>query len=147
MITSSAGYYYVTIISADRDLIFGEVVDGQVRLSEWGRIADFEWRRLAGRWPNVNIDEFVIMPNHIHGIIAIHSEPAGAPTAGMVVNKFKGDVTRNIRGFERGRIVWQRDYRERVVRDDKELEAFRDYIRLNPGRWSEDEEYRERRDL
>ena len=68
---TQAGGYHVTIVTAGRECLFGEVVDGEVRLNWEGQVARREWARLARRFPHVQLDAFVVMPNHIHGIIII----------------------------------------------------------------------------
>ncbi|MGB8648165.1 MAG: transposase [Anaerolineae bacterium] len=68
---SQAGVYYVTIIAQDRSCLFGEIVDAEMRRNDAGKMLQTEWDALCGRFPNIELDEFVIMPNHIHGIIVI----------------------------------------------------------------------------
>jgi putative transposase len=66
------GAYFVTICTADRQPILGEIVNGAMRLSAAGRIVEQEWRRLVRHFPNIRLDAYVIMPNHLHGIIVIN---------------------------------------------------------------------------
>jgi REP element-mobilizing transposase RayT len=75
---SQAGAYFITIVTQDRACLFGEVVDGEMRLNEAGRMVEKWWAELNHKFPNVRTDEFVIMPNHFHGIIVITSNPVGA---------------------------------------------------------------------
>jgi REP element-mobilizing transposase RayT len=76
---SQAGAYFVTICTQDRACLFGEVVDGEMRLNDVGRMVVAEWERLPERFPDVALDAFVVMPNHIHGIIVItHPDRVGA---------------------------------------------------------------------
>ena len=80
---TSAAAYFVTVVTHERQALFGDVVDGQVLLSEAGRIAAEEWARTAEVRANVELDEFVVMPNHVHGIIWIVDEGReGAPWRG-----------------------------------------------------------------
>ena len=78
---SQPGAYFVTIVTQDRLCLFGDVVGGTVRLNGAGRLAQAAWERLPCRFPGIDLDAFVVMPNHIHGIIAING-PVGAPPAG-----------------------------------------------------------------
>lgn len=70
---SSAGAYFVTICAWQRECVFGEISDGEMRLNETGRLVDTCWRAIAGYFQQVSLDEFVVMPNHLHGIIVINS--------------------------------------------------------------------------
>ncbi len=76
-----AGAYFVTITAQGRACLFGEVVGEQMRLNEAGGMLQEVWRGLSQRFPDVEVGSFVVMPNHVHGIIALH-EPVGAPLVG-----------------------------------------------------------------
>ena len=78
---SQPGAYFVTIVTQDRLCLFGDVIGGTVRLNGAGRLAQAAWERLPCRFPGIDLDAFVAMPNHIHGLIAING-PVGAPPAG-----------------------------------------------------------------
>jgi len=67
----SDGAYFVTLCTYQRECLFGEVVDGEIRLNEYGRIVESIWEELSARYPVIDLDSFVVMPNHVHGIIAI----------------------------------------------------------------------------
>ena len=75
---SKAGMYFVTLVCRQRACLFGEVIDGKMRLSAAGQIVQQEWRRLGQQFPDARIDVFVVMPNHVHGIIVIHPDVVGA---------------------------------------------------------------------
>ncbi len=164
---SSPGAYSVTIVTRGREHLFGQVVAGEMRLNAFGEIVAETWLWLARQYPYVRLDEWVVMPNHFHGILWIVdiSNDAGrgasrrAPTGGsqlvptdenpikikplgQLVGAFKTVSAKRInllRGTP-GVSVWQRDYYERIVRDDRALDAIRRYIRYNPLRWDEDRE-------
>src|SRR5699024_8478906 len=68
---SSAGLYFVTICLQNRECIFGDITDGNMQLNEWGEIARRNWMNTESIRANVKLDAFVIMPNHVHGIIQI----------------------------------------------------------------------------
>jgi len=162
---ASSGAYFVTLVTYERVCWFGEVADAgvncQVMLSEYGRIAREEWFCTAQRRPNVILheDEFVVMPNHVHGIIWIMEDEVGAqrrcaPTMhdhnpslyvapgslGAIVRAYKSAVARRINALRKtpGAPMWQRNYYEHIVRSEKELALIQEYIAHNPSRWHED---------
>ncbi len=160
---SQAGAYFITICTHDRECVFGNVVEGDVILSEYGRVVEAEWVKTANIRNNVELDIFVAMPNHFHGVLIIvgggnctgrgtarrastaMSERFGKPTSGSlptIVRSFKSAVTRRInelRGTPRAP-VWQRSYYEHVVRGEDDLDEIRKYIMSNPLKWELDEE-------
>ena len=162
---SQSGAYFVTICSFRRMPIFGRISDREVVLSAEGRIVREEWLRTEIIRKEITLDEFVIMPNHFHGIVIIEkssSESASvgahghapqprdhAPlrrsprSLGSLVARFKGSATRQVRTKRADPIfkVWQRNYYEHIVRDDIELNRLRRYINENPLRWSQDQYY------
>ena len=178
---SQAGAYFITICTQDRACLFGKVVNGEMRLNDAGRMVLAEWNMLPERFPHVVLDAFVVMPNHVHGIVVI-TNPATddtattaptivgtglvpvpddgattrvaptvgdivAPTVGDIVGAFKSRVTvEYIRGVKtsgwppfRGRL-WQRNYYEHIIRNERALNAIRQYIIENPRRWQMDRE-------
>jgi REP element-mobilizing transposase RayT len=158
---TSPGVYFVTVVAYHRDNIFGEIAGGGMRLNEWGEIAHMEWMKTAEIRPEIKLDEFVIMPNHMHAIIAITECGNGlvgaqrrcAPTVtsmpnvisksiGAIIRAYKSVVTKRIniiRGTP-GAPVWQRNYYERIVRNADALSRIREYIRFNPAGWNADDE-------
>ncbi len=161
---AGAGAYFVTLVTYNRECLFGQVVDGKVVLSPWGEIVAEEWRRTADVRSNVRLDEFVVMPNHVHGIIWIianddetavgatnvgaHSRaPLPLPhrppkSLGAIIAGFKSIVTKriNIARGTPGMPVWQRNYYERIIRNERALRAVRQYIQNNPLHWAHDME-------
>jgi REP-associated tyrosine transposase len=148
------GAYFVTICTRQRECTLGVVQDQTVILSPSGQIAKQCWNALASHFLFLNLDAFVIMPNHLHGIIVItHSEQSKSETAipvrpsspkgtqsdslSAILQNFKSVSTRKINQVHqnRGATVWQRGYYERVIRDDTELSRIRQYIETNPNRW------------
>ncbi len=124
-----------------------------MRLNDWGRIVQDEWDKSAQIRKEIELDAFVIMPNHVHGIIAI-AEPVGRATGrsplvgpgkrsvGAFVGGFKAAVTQRINGARGtpGVSVWQRNYFEHVIRNEDSLHRIRQYITDNPMRWEFDRE-------
>jgi REP element-mobilizing transposase RayT len=144
------GAYFITICTANRRSLFGRVEYQEMRLNRLGRIVHACWRDLERHYANVALDYFVVMPNHIHGVIFLRgAERAGlkpAPTREVVpmtevVRAFKTFSARRINeALGRREAVWQRNYYDRVIRNDRELNAIRDYIQFNPARWDFDRE-------
>ena len=148
------GAYFVTVVTHDRRELFGRIIGDEMKLNAAGRIVAEEWRRSGELRSNAEIDESVVMPNHFHGIVFLLRDNAGtlrsAPTSGfgstvpgslaVIVRNFKGAVTRRLRQGGLTETVWQRNYHERVIRNERELAAIRQYIVDNPVRWALDKE-------
>ena len=128
-------------------------------LTSIGEIVDRDWRDLPVRFPMVSLDEYVIMPNHFHGIVIINAlnesktNDAGqgvaaraTPTLGTIIGTFKSKSINNaIAHIEETRLdmigkIWQRNYYEKVIRNERDLNDIREYIRNNPYKWEVDEE-------
>ena len=155
---SQAGAYYVTIVAWHRECLFGELVNGEMRLSQRGQIADACWQEIPNHFPNVELGAYVIMPNHVHGIVVINddnrrgtiyraptknTESFGKPVKGSlptIISTYKAAVTRTIGRELNETGIWQRNYYEHVIRDDKDLQNKTDYINANPLLWDEDDE-------
>ena len=147
----------MTICTNGRKCLFGEIADSEVRLNGWGKIVREEWLRTETVRPDVKLDAFIIMPNHLHGIM--HLTNAGAtrrvaPTGkgqffdpkagslGAILGQFKSITTKRIKAERRNSCisVWQRNYYEHVIGDEGELEKIREYIVYNPQKWPTDRE-------
>jgi len=139
---AQTGLYYVTICSHNHECLFGEICDGQMHLNQLGTIAHTEWESLPERFPDVQLDAFVVMPNHLHGVVALIK--TGQTVLGTVIGGFKSLVFKRWREFclengVKGRLAfWQRPYYEHIIRNGADLERIREYTRLNPQRWGED---------
>src|SRR5574341_312980 len=161
---SQAGAYYVTIVAWHRECLFGEVVGGEMKLNRYGEIVKHAWFDLTRHYPHVSLGAFVIMPNHVHGIIVLNEDRRGGSVAGNdvlpsdleprpyktikrhalpeIVRAFKSFSARRINILRRtqGIPVWQRNYYEHVIRDEKDLQNKTDYIETNPMLWDGDDE-------
>lgn len=170
----NAGIYFVTICTKDRSHIFGRVKNAKMIINEFGMIARDEWIKTAQLRDFVKIDAFVIMPDHMHGILIIsrgdedvfganpsrrgmmHHAPThilvpNGPAMPMerqfakpiknslstIVSAYKASVTRKINCFRKtpGGIIWQRNYYEKIVRNNDALFVVRKYIINNPGKY------------
>ena len=150
---SQNGYYSVTICTNDKKHLFGHVVNKEMVLSKYGEIVQQCWEKIPEHFPNIEIDEFQIMPNHVHGIIHIcRGTACRAPTKGMfgkplpgslstIIRSFKSAVTRQINQSRNtpGTRLWQRNFYEHVIRNEKDLLRIREYIISNPENWDKDE--------
>jgi putative transposase len=151
---SQPGGYFVTVCTKNRLCLFGEIDNDRMRLSSLGEIIWLSWFDLPKYYLNVELDVFVIMPNHIHGIMFLTDVGAGlkpAPTDSPcdklhglpeIIRAFKTFSSRQINKFRNtpGISVWQRNYYEHVIRKDESLDKIREYIETNPLRWALDKE-------
>lgn len=157
---SRPGAYFVTICTHQRACVLGRVEEGATVLSSTGSLVERCWRQLPRHFPDVELDAFVLMPNHLHGLIMLGaaqpilggpwvSATRGEPprgtrpgSLGAVVQNFKTVSTRkvNVLNGTAGAPLWQRDYYEHIVRDERALDTIRRYIEGNPSQWELDEE-------
>ena len=143
-----AGAYFVTVCTQTRVCLFEDVVDGSMRLSDAGRIIQTTWDDLPNYYPNIELDEFVIMPNHVHGIIVIAVgaglKPAPTKRHGLpeILRALKTFSARRINEMRNtpGASVWQRNYYEHIIPDDGSLNKIREYIVNNKMQWALDRE-------
>lgn len=153
----SNGAYYVTICTKNRQHFFGEIVNGKMKLSEIGQIVCDEWIKTKQIRKNIELDEWVVMPNHFHGILVIDnsnvetcrgmslrthnkfSKPI-SQSLSMIINHFKSSVKRwcNKNGYQY--FCWQPNFYEHIIRNEKELYRIRNYIKNNLIQWKFDNE-------
>ena len=177
---SQPGAYFITICAQDRQCVFGEIAVGIMRANAVGNLAATCWQQIPQHFPNTQLDAFVIMPNHIHGILFLLDNNAGvqrmgvqcrgvqlnAPTLnahkpntmtprnpnnmysqispqrgtlGVIIRTYKAAVTTECRKAQLAYMVWQRNYYEHVVRDERELQILREYLQNNPKQWEIDQ--------
>jgi len=147
---SSAAAYFITACSYHREILFNS--------SEVKEIIQTVWNQLPLRFLNIRLDEFVIMPNHVHGIIWIEEEPSVQNVGAIhelplrvvrrrmllpkIIGYFKMNTAKEINHHlsRSGIPVWQRNYYERIIRSDNELNRVRQYILDNPKNWENDPE-------
>ena len=149
---SRSGYYFVTVCTQNHFRCFGEIADERMQLSNTGMIVEDCWRAIPGHFPNTDIDEYIVMPNHIHGIVIIgggshsgrdaymrplQSKQENGDRSKMYLSKiiqgFKSAVTRVV-GKRRDNYAfsWQRSFYDHVIRDDADMNRIRVYIRKQP---------------
>lgn len=151
---SQVGYYFITICTKDRKNYFGDIscrrggalLHPIVELSNIGKIISDQWYELKTRYSNIGLDHFVVMPNHIHGIIKIdnrRAEQSPAPTIGNIICAYKSITTKlsNKNDNSPGRVIWQRNYYDHIIRGEDDLLKIRQYIKDNPVKWQEDRYY------
>jgi len=176
---SNNGAYFVTICAQGRECLFGGICQGEMILNEAGRMVTQIWTTLSAKFPEIILGEFVVMPNHFHGIIvitdvnahgcnkpdvvgALLAAPAvnaggrnkiaviaenkgaasSAPTLGKIMRTFKSISAIEVNRIldRQGQPLWQRNYYERIIRDENEFASISEYIALNPISWAEDKE-------
>lgn len=159
---SQSGMYFITICTQGMRCCLGRIVAADVELSPWGTIVREEWLRTPKVRPNVTLDEWVIMPNHLHCILAITNEPKDTSVPvethscaslqtqdrfgprrrnlAAAIRGFKATAARRIRlsGFRE--FAWQARYYEHVIQSEKALDGIREYILCNPMKWEFDKE-------
>jgi putative transposase len=159
---SQAGAYYVTIVTYHRDPLFGEIVNEETVLSNIGQIAGECWRAIPDHFPFVELGAYVIMPNHVHGIVVITDQRRGAAllrpydrphanddphkinvkpgSLGAIIRSYKSAVSYRANKEHNITGIWQRNYYEHVIRDEKDLQNKTDYIESNPVLWDKDDD-------
>ncbi|MDP2852133.1 MAG: transposase [Gallionella sp.] len=152
---SQAGAYFITLCTQKRESLFGAVVGDVVQLNEAGRLVQNVWGALPEHYSCVELDSFVVMPNHIHSIVVLNGVGAQfiapssdqgamnrAPTLGEIIRAFKARCTHGINQLRsvQGVLLWQRNYYEHVIRNEPSLQEIREYIANNPAQWANDRE-------
>lgn len=170
---ASEGAYYVTMCTRNRECALGDVINGEMRLSETGQIVQECWLEIPNHFTNVTLDEYQVMPNHVHGIIVIWGKPRrdlinqipigiddthfGTPRdwplmknpkqpLGKIIRHFKAKATKTIHDVGFGDFGWQSKFHDHIIHDEADLERIRDYIKSNPLSWSQDEENPDKRE-
>ncbi|PZV17051.1 MAG: transposase [Pseudanabaena sp.] len=134
---SQSGAYFVTICTFQRQHLFGEVNDEKMQLNVNGQIVSAIWQQIPRHFPTVELDEFILMPDHLHGIIVISEQAEQSISLATIIQNFKSVSTRKINKITQnsGVSIWQRNYHERIVRSDQDLDRLRHYMLANPENW------------
>ena len=144
---TSPGWYFVTVCTKNKENFFGDVIDGEMYLSEIGRIVSEEWMKTAIIRSNIMLDEWIVMPNHIHGILVILEQAINVETPrrgvstrskwkpgtlGAILNQFKSISTKRIRRAGINVFAWQPRFFDHIIRSEDALSRIRTYIQNNP---------------
>ena len=155
---SAAGWYFVTICTRDHVPFFGEVVGGDMVQSPIGQIVAEEWQRTPDVRSSVVLDEWIVMPNHLHGILVIVDTPhivktprrgvfttkrgrLVAGSLGAIIGQVKSVCTKRIWAAGSTDFGWQSRFHDHIIRNDESLQRIREYIINNPRKWTEDRYY------
>ncbi len=143
---SSAGVYFITVCIKDRKSLFWNNVGATIgrpqkhELSKYGKIADCAIHQIPQHYPDIKLDNYVVMPNHIHLLLSIEGDTLGrpvvAPTISQVVQQMKGYVSKQI-----GCSIWQKSFIDHIISNEKDYIEHYKYIENNPINWAEDDLY------
>lgn len=159
---SQTGAYFITLCSQNKEYLFAKIFEGNegnIELNPIGKIASEYWFQIPEHFQNVELDAFIVMPNHIHGIIILSKKRAQniepqknsellhnefqhiiLQSLGSIIRSYKSSVTHwcHVHGYDHFR--WQRNYYEHVIRNEDDLNTIREYILYNPSKWKLDTE-------
>ena len=153
--------YFITICSKNNHCYFGEVLEGEMKLSNIGVLADVVWYEIPNHANNVELGPFVVMPNHIHGVIILHGnnsvskkndqkesktdipigktrfQAQGKNTVSSIIGSYKSAVTKHARrmGYD---FAWQPRFYDHIIRDKESYDRIAQYIVINPQKWDQD---------
>ena len=154
----SNGAYFITICTQNREQYFGEIINSQMHLNEIGKLAEQYWIEIPNHFPFVELGNFVVMPNHVHGIVIINKtgvqklhcnvstdknnqmalispKPGTIPT---IIRSYKSIVTKMSRNIHAD-FGWQSRFHDHIIRDAQSFENIQNYILENPNKWDNDE--------
>lgn len=131
------GMYFVTINTHRNIPVFGQITQEEMRLNPAGKIVQNSWQNLPSIYPSLQLDAFIIMPNHLHGILFLTDESPNTKSVSQIIRGFKTWTARKINEMrdEKGSSVWQRSFYDHVIRDEQALDNIREYIVNNPLKW------------
>lgn len=148
---SSSGWYFVTICTQNRECLFGNIINNKMVINKFGGIVKRCWLEIPKHFNNVELDEFQIMPNHVHGIVIIVGAGSSRPILGQIIGYFKYQSTKYVNGFMKGsgnptptikqtkiKQIFQRSFYDHIIRNEYSLLRIRQYIRDNPRNWEND---------
>jgi len=135
-------WYYITFNTKDHKEWFGIIYDGKLVLNEFGKTTNKLWLQIPDYFPEVELDYYIVMPNHIHGIIILNPFPAvetghtpSLHSLGNVIGSFKSAATKWAHKNRYKHFHWQPRFYDRIIRNEKELYNIRKYIEQNPLKW------------
>jgi len=152
---SNPNWYYITICTKNFKQWFGKIIGGEMRYNDLGKIAIKYFQEIPIHFINTEIDYLIVMPNHVHGIVIINNFVGTRDRVSLqqfgksiqnslplIINQYKGSVTRHVRRNGHEKISWQSRFYEHIIRNDKDLFRIRKYIQINPLKWEMDEYYK-----
>ena len=160
---SQGGYYFVTVCTEKREEWFGKIEDGEMCFSKFGKVAKDFWAEIPLHFQHIRIDEFSVMPNHVHGILIIEEDLVGNLVGNAymrshkrnafmhslqdktkmllskIIQQYKSSVTRKINSMQNDfKFEWQKSFYDHIIRSKKSLENIRKYTHSNPLKWELD---------
>ncbi len=153
---SQAGLYFINICTKNREHIFGIIENGEIIMNEYRNITCNYWNNIPNHYNNVELGEYIVMPNHFHGIVLLNNKIINKPkqdvskkdainrtptvTVGNIVRAFKARCTHTINKMNNniGISVWQRNYYEHIIRNEKSYHQISEYIKSNSINWQDD---------
>ena len=149
---ASAGLYFITICTHDRKDFLGRIENGKLNPSIIGDIINNCWNNIPASSPYASIDSYILMPNHVHGIIAIENQDQSREIAAVkfapekqslsiVIRNFKAAVSIRVHKQLSMAVIWQSRFYDHIIRNEDELEKIREYIRTNPLQWRSDPDF------
>ena len=132
-------YYFITICTHNKNCIFGE----PKKLNDVGKISEECILKIQVFYPHVRVDNYVVMPNHIHIILALEGTDQGfiLPDISEVIGQYKMSVTKKVRKLYPDMNVWQRSFHDHIIRNQSEYEKIWNYVEYNDQKWNEDRYY------
>jgi len=132
-------FYFVTICAKDRREYFGEVLNHEMVLNAAGQTAQNFWQEMPKHYKNVKTDEFIVMPNHLHGIIVLEMQANGLRySLSQIVGSYKNIVSKILHAGGLEDFYWQASFYDHVIRKEESLDKIREYIKNNPRKWDLD---------
>ena len=144
---SQTNHYFVTICGNNRKEWFGEIKNNEMTLNNYGNIIKQKWEWLPQQYSYIGLDEYIIMPNHLHGILIINKRTGRdlslqikIKSLSSLIGAFKTTSSKLIHQNGLSDFTWRRSFYDHIIRNDKSLHNIREYIRNNPATWDNDEE-------
>ena len=139
---SLSGAYFVTICTHNKKHYFGDITDAKMELNDVGQVASKRWAMIPEFHPSVQLSDFVIMPNHMHGILFLLDTGDQQPNLSNIVGGYKSGVSRIVRQeLEFKPSLWQTRFHDHIIRNEADLNRIREYVQTNPARWETDTFY------